>query len=110
MRVDASRFVPVLVRFADDASRAETWGRLLSLSPDGARLICRAPVPGGSLLLLDFEIFGDAFTGVEGLVADTSVDQDGYTVAPLSFRRTQDRLAVGRVVRRVVSSELPDER
>jgi len=110
VRVDASRFVPVLVRFADDPSRAETWGRLLSLNPDGARLILRAPIPVGGLLLLDFDVFGDPFSGVEALISDPSLDEDGYTVAGVSFRRTEQRVAVGRAVRRVVASELPDDR
>ena len=110
MRVDAARFVPVLILFADDASRAETWGRLLSLSPEGARLICRAPIPDGMLLMLEFEVFGDAFKGIEATVSDSGLDPDGYTIAVLNFGRTADRLAIGRVVRRVVASELPDTR
>lgn len=110
MRVDASRFVPVLIRFADDPSRAEAWGRLLSLNPDGARLVSNAPVPDGALLLLDFDLFGDPFSGVEALAADCRRDEDGYTIAGVSFRRTEQRVAVGRAVRRVVASELPDER
>ncbi|PCI40006.1 MAG: hypothetical protein COB53_02175 [Elusimicrobia bacterium] len=110
MRVDAARFVPVLILFADDASRAETWGRLLSLSPEGARLICRAPISDGSLLLLEFEVFGDAFKGIEAAVTGVSIDPDGYSVAVLNFKKTTDRLVIGRAVRRVVASDLPDTR
>jgi len=110
VRVDAARFIPVGVAFGGDPSRAEIWGRLLSLSPDGATLVSHAPVPDGALLLLQFEIFGDAFHGVEALVTGVETDADGYAKASLQFRKTADRVAIGRAVRRVVASQLPDTR
>ncbi len=110
MKVDASRFVPVLIRFTDDSSRAETWGRLLSLSPEGGRLVCQAPIPDGAVLSLEFEVFGDPFVGIEAVVSQSETDPDGYTLGSLTFRKTGDRVAIGRSVRRIVASELPDTR
>jgi len=110
VRVDAARFIPVLIQFGDDPTRVETWGRLLSLAPEGARLICRAPLVDGALLLLEFEVFGDPFNRIEAIVSGAKLDPDGYTTATLGFQKTDDRVAVGRVVRRIVSSELPDDR
>jgi len=52
MKVSAARFIPVLAAFPETEARQETWGRFLELQSNRARLITRARLEKGDVLIL----------------------------------------------------------
>ena len=109
MRADA-RFVPALVVFAGDPARAEAWGRFMELRPDGGRLLLRHAVPLQAKLLLDFDIFGEPFRGIEAVALESGLDDDGYAAVSLRFSKEEQRVSLGRAIRRLAASSFPDDR
>lgn len=105
MRVSASRFVPALIEFPDEESRHESWGRFLDLNTAGGRLITRVRLERGDVLFLSFELPGEGFRRVETRVAESSPDPDGYLVCGLRFTRQDDRLRLGRALRRILAAD-----
>ncbi|MFH1725029.1 MAG: hypothetical protein ABII00_10465 [Elusimicrobiota bacterium] len=102
MRVDSSRFIPVLFDFADDEARQRCWGRFLELRADGARLITRSLVERGWRLRLRFDLPGEWIEGVLADVRDADRDEDGYYVCDLRFGAEEDRVRLGRALRRIL--------
>lgn len=101
MRIDSSKYVPVLIRFAEDPDRHESWGRFLELRAAGGRLLTRSRVDPRATLRLSFELMGERFRDVEAHVARAREDADGYHVCELRFAAEEPRVGLGRVLRRL---------
>lgn len=104
MRVSASRFVPVLIRFPDAEARHDAWGRFLEVRSHQARLITRTRLDRGSNMYLEFELPGETFTAVYANVQETSTDEDGYCVCLLLFPHDRDRVRLGRALARILTA------
>ncbi len=104
MKVSAARFIPVLAAFPETEARQETWGRFLDLQSNRARLITRARLEKGDLLILSFELPGEAFTGIDAEVSRAGVDEDGYYVCTVLFPEPEQRVSLGRVLQRILTA------
>lgn len=104
MRVNASKFVPVRFTFPESEARHDGWGRFLELQSNHARLITRTRLEVGDRLGLAFELPGSRFEGVSCEIHRSETDEDGYYVCDLLFPRGQDRVSLGRALRRILAS------
>lgn len=102
MRLDSRRLVPALVEFPG-GEREPGWGRLLELGAAGARLATRLRLERGERVALSFELPGEALGGLSAEVRRARLDEEGYTVAELSFPGSQARLRLGRALLRLAS-------
>lgn len=103
MKAGAPRLIPAVVAFPEDAARCETWGRLLALGPERARLSTRARLSRGELVYLDFELPGERFRRLRASVLESRDDEDGYTLCELGFLQKADRVRLGRRLRELVT-------
>jgi hypothetical protein len=99
MKGRAPAFIPVSIEFHEHEARSESWGRLLDLSPTGARLMTRTPLRGGDAVLLSFELPGGGFERLRAGVIRAARDEDGYRVCRVRFSSAAERVRLGRALR-----------
>ncbi|MFH2202390.1 MAG: hypothetical protein ABIJ96_04705 [Elusimicrobiota bacterium] len=104
MKVNAARFIPVLVAFPEAEARQESWGRFLELQSNRARLITRTRMEKGDVLILTFDLPGEAFAGVDAEVARAAADEDGYYVCTVLFPEEEQRVRLGRTLQRILAA------
>lgn len=104
MRVSASRFIPVMLVFAESEARADAWGRFLELQANRARLMTRVRLEKGDRMSLSFELPGEAFEGIAAEILRSDLDDDGYYVCVAHFPRKDDRVRLGRRLQRLLAA------
>lgn len=90
--------VPVVVSFAESASRQDCWGRLSELTPATAVLSTRFSVARGERLFLTMKVAGSEFRQVPALAARVATDRDGYTLAELKITDEVQKRRLARVL------------
>lgn len=88
----ADRFIPVEASASLDMP--PFWGRLTSLSPDGAELLSHFEVPAGRMLVLSFELGRAGMEGIRARIKRALRDADGYYNYELAFVDGAQRAAL----------------
>lgn len=91
-------FIPVLLRFAPEASRQDSWGRLVVLTPGGAELSTSVRLLKGETVLLSFELGLERFEDFRARVEYAEDDQDGARLAELRFLDEVQRRGLARAL------------
>jgi hypothetical protein len=96
-RNSADSYIPAEILFSP--AEPPLWGRLLSLSPEGAVLLSRFELRGIKAVKLAFGLGRASFTGLRAGITAAARDADGWYEYSLSFRdpggREQLRAAMG---------------
>lgn len=104
MRVQAARFLPVVIAFPEEEGREECWGRLLSVQAGAARLLSRFRLRRGEPLLLSFDAAGELFDRLPAAVGSVRRDADGWFLAEVRFPEASDRVRLGRWLTRILAA------
>jgi hypothetical protein len=81
----APRLIPARLDFGAEDGRAESWGKLMSLTPAGAQLTTLARLTRGQTVILAFEVNGEPFSELHARVMAADEDADGFCAAELDF-------------------------
>ncbi len=95
--------IPVLIRYGEDASRLDGWGRLVELSSSGARLSTRSEILRRERIFLSFEVSGEKFTGFSARADHVDIDTDGYFLADLTLEDEVLKRRLARVLIDLIS-------
>lgn len=98
----ASFLTPAVLTFPGAAARRDAWGRLLFITAGGAELATPAPLARGERLSVAFELGGERLTIVARVEASRA-DDDGQTVAELSWHDMVERRRLARVILEVLA-------
>lgn len=79
----ADHFIPALASTSLDMP--PLWGRLVSISPDGAEFLSHFELPAGRMLALSFEAGRGNFEDVRARIKTALRDADGYYNYELVF-------------------------
>ena len=80
---NADSWIPAEIRTSLDLP--PLWGRLASLSPDGAELVSHFELPEGRTVALSFELGRGPFADVRARIRKALRDADGYYNYDLVF-------------------------
>lgn len=102
LRTRSASRLPVLLAFPDGA-RMEGWGRFIELSASTATLSTHSSLVRLERVLLTFELNGENFAELPARVAHQEPDQDGYTLAELTFTDEVAKRRLARVLADLLS-------
>lgn len=82
-RNKAEIYIPALAKTSLDMP--PLWGRLISLSPEGAEFLSHFELPAGRILALTFELGRAEFPDIRARIKTALRDGDGYYNYALVF-------------------------
>lgn len=98
--------IPALIAFETASSRVDAWGRLIELSPSGAKMTTQSELREGDAVELSFQVAGESFR-MPARVSWSELDADGYWSGEIRFYDEIKKRSLAQTLLDVISRQAP---